>query len=71
MMKLDKSLLGKRVKVFVPQTFHKGSKITTEATYIVGECTFAGFNWIVGKRQITVDRTPIFPVREEDVEVLS
>lgn len=70
MEKLNKSLVGKIVKVTLPFTKYKGSGVSTEASYIVGECTFAGFNWFLGKRQITVNRTPIFPVREEDVEVL-
>jgi len=70
MMKLDKSLIGKIVKVYLPQTRYKGSGVTTEASYIIGKCTFAGFNWSLGTKQITVDRTPIFPVREVDVEIL-
>lgn len=70
MIKLDKSLIGKTVKVYLPQTRYKGSGITTEASYIIGKCTFAGFNWSLNVKQITVDRTPIFPVREVDVEVL-
>lgn len=70
MMKLDKSLIGKIVKVYLPQTYYKGSGVSTEASYIVGKCTFAGFNWFLGKKQITINRTPIFPVREEDVVVL-
>jgi hypothetical protein len=70
MMKLDKSLIGKIVKVHLPQTRYKGSGVTTEASYIIGKCTFAGFNWNVGAKQITINRMPIFPVREVDVEVL-
>jgi hypothetical protein len=70
MVKLDRSLIGKTVKVSLPQTKYKGSGVTTEASYIIGKCTFAGFNWNLGTKQITVDRTPIFPVREVDVEVL-
>jgi hypothetical protein len=70
MMKLDKSLVGKIVKVHLPQTKHKGSGIISEASYIIGKCTFAGFNWNVNAKQITINRTPIFPVREIDVEIL-
>jgi hypothetical protein len=70
MIKIDKSLVGKIVKVHLPQTYYKGSGVSTEASYIIGKCTFAGFNWRIGARQITINRTPIFPVIESQVEIL-
>jgi hypothetical protein len=69
-MKLDRSLVGKIVKVHIPSHTYPNTKVKVDARYVVGECTFAGFNWLLGKKQITVNRTPIFPVREEDVEIL-
>jgi hypothetical protein len=70
MIKIDKSLIGKIVKVYLPQTYYKGSGVSTEASYIVGKCTFAGFNWFLGSKQITVNRTPVFLVTDRQVEIL-
>jgi hypothetical protein len=69
-MNLNKSLIGKKIKVFTPKRFYPGSKVMVEDHYIVGKCTFAGINEYLGVKQITVDRTPVFPVREIDVEIL-
>jgi hypothetical protein len=70
MAKIDKTLIGKIIKVELPQTYYKGSKIHTERSYIVGKCDFAGFNWILGKKQVTVNRMPIYPVDEVDITVM-
>jgi hypothetical protein len=69
-MVLDKTLIGKKVKVYLPQTYYKGSNTTVEACYIVGVCEFAGINQYLGVKQITVNRRPIFPIRESDVVIL-
>ena len=69
-MNLNNSLIGKKVKVFIPKRYYPGSKITVDAHHIVGKCTFAGINKFMGVWQITIDRTPVFSVRETDIEIV-
>lgn len=63
-------LIGKRVRVRINDRDFRGRVITTKFTTIVGVCTFAGMNDLLGVFQITVGRTPIFPIQFKDVELL-
>lgn len=68
-MRIDRSLIGKVITVRIPETDHRGKVIKNRATKITGICTFAGYNEFLGTKQVTVGRTPIFPVTEFDVSL--
>jgi hypothetical protein len=61
--------LGKKVRVKINDRDINGKLIWNKFTFIEGKCTFIGNNNILNLLQITIDRTPIFPVKEEDIEV--
>lgn len=63
-------LIGKKVRVRINDRDFSGKVIPTKFTSIVGICTFAGKNAVLDTFQITVDRTPIFPIQFKDVEIL-
>lgn len=61
----------KRVKVAVPARNQSGFGFDpNKHSYVVGTCEFYGVNPTFNCLQITVDRTPIFPVREDQIEIL-
>lgn len=68
-MKINRSLVGKVVKVRVSERGHDGAK-TSKMTTIIGTCTFAGYNPYLGVQEVVVGRTPIYPVTEHDVTVV-
>lgn len=69
-MKIDKSLIGRVIRVKVPERNLKGRESTDQKTTIVGTCTFAGYNEILGTKQVVVGRTPIYPVTDYDVSLV-
>jgi hypothetical protein len=69
-MILNESLLGRTVKVWIPDRDINGKRLPNKKTYVVGKCTAVGRNKYTGYMQITVNRMPIYPVKPSDVEVL-
>jgi hypothetical protein len=63
-------LIGKKVRVLTNDRDFSGKLIPNKLTPIVGVCTFAGRNEMLDIFQITIDRTPIFPIQFKDVEIL-
>lgn len=68
-MKIDKSLIGQIITVRIPERNHQGKINQTQTRKITGTCTYAGYNEVLGAKQVTVGRTPIFPVTEFDVSL--
>lgn len=63
-------LIGKIIRVRIPDRDSMGKEIPNLFTTIQGVCRFAGKNNILDVFQVTVDRTPIFPIQFKDVEVI-
>lgn len=63
-------LIGKKIKVRINDRDFSGKIIHNKFTSIIGVCTYAGYNKFIGEWQVTVNRTPIFPIKFKDVEVL-
>jgi hypothetical protein len=63
-------LIGKKIKVCINDRDFSGKILPTKFTFVTGVCTFAGYNDIIGEWQVTINRTPIFPIQFKDVEVL-
>lgn len=61
------NLIGKSVTVRINDRDNNGKKIWNKFTTITGKCYYAGYNKALGCNQITIDRTPIFPIKEEDI----
>jgi hypothetical protein len=68
-MKIDRSLIGQIITVRIPERDITGKVIPTRATKITGPCTFAGYNQLLGVKQVTVGRMPVFPVSEFDISL--
>lgn len=65
------NILKKRIKVTVPARNESGFGFhSTKKTHVVGQCEFFGINEVFGVLQVTVDRTPIFPVLESQIEAI-
>jgi hypothetical protein len=70
---LHEKYIGKRVRVKIPiksvpgEPEHAYKELIGEIT---GICRFSGYNEIIKAYQITVDRTPIWPITDEDITVL-
>jgi hypothetical protein len=69
-MKIDRSLIGKVIKVKIPDRDFKGRTTLDSKTTIIGTCTFAGYNQILGTKQVVVGRIPIYPVTEFDITLV-
>lgn len=69
-MMLDQ-LIGKRVKIRINDRDMNGKTIPFKFTHIVGKCVFAGYNSYLEVYQVTIDRTPIFPIQFKDVEIVN
>jgi len=65
-----KQLIGKKIKVKINDRNLTGAVIPNQFTTIVGICTFAGYNEVLEDWQITVDRTPIFPIQFKDISII-
>jgi hypothetical protein len=63
-------LIGKKIKVRINDRDFSGKIIPNKFTFISGECTFAGYNKYIEEWQVTIGRTPIFPIQFKYVEVL-
>jgi hypothetical protein len=63
-------LIGRKIKVRINDRDFSGKPLPNKFTYVVGICTFAGFNKNIGEYQVTVNRMPIFPIQFKDVEVI-
>jgi hypothetical protein len=63
-------LIGKKIRVRILDRDNVGKEIPNRFTTIKGICTFAGKNQILDVYQVTIDRTPIFPIQFKDVEVI-
>lgn len=63
-------LLGKRIRVRINDRDEVGKILSNRFTYISGICTFAGYNKSIGEWQVTLDRTPIFPIQFKDVDII-
>lgn len=63
-------LIGKRIKVKIVDRDTMGKLTPNRFTHITGICTFAGFNEILSVWQVTLGRTPIFPIQFKDVELV-
>jgi hypothetical protein len=63
-------LIGKKIKVRINDRDFRGKINPNKFTFIFGECTFAGYNDVLDVYQVTVGKTPIFPIQFKDVEVL-
>lgn len=64
---------GKQIKVRVPTKKVPGEihhQYIEEFSYITGKCVFSGYNQIIQQYQVTIDRTPIWPVTDEDIEII-
>jgi hypothetical protein len=64
-------LIGKRVRVRINDRDNFGKTLHNKFTYISGICKFAGYNKYLDVYQITVDRTPIYPIQFKDVTILT
>jgi hypothetical protein len=64
-------LLNKKVRVRVPGRNETGMVDAKLSSYSVGICKFAGWNPYLEVWQITVGRTPIFPIQFKDVEIIN
>ncbi len=53
-------LIGKRISV-----------IDSKWGEMVGVCTFAGINNLHGKFQVTLDRTPLWPINPNTIKVIN
>ncbi len=65
------NLIGKNIRVSINDRDINGKVIPNKFTTIEGKCRFAGFNPILEVWQVTVDRTPIFPIQFKDVQILN
>jgi hypothetical protein len=63
-------LIGKKIRVRIPDRNIIGKIETNRFTFVTGICTFAGYNEYLEDYQITIDRTPIFPIQFKDVEII-
>jgi hypothetical protein len=63
---MERNLVGRVVTVRIPDRDFEGKKINGKFTTIKGICTFYGDN-IFGDRSITINRTPVFPITDEDI----
>lgn len=70
-MILNESLIGRIVKVSIPDRDDSGKILSNKKTYVVGTCDSVGRNKYTGYIQITVNRMPIYPVKPSDVEILN
>ena len=61
-MKIDQNLVGKTLTVLISDRDFNGKVIWNKTTTIKGKCKFAGFNKLLGHDQVTIDRTPIWPI---------
>jgi len=66
-MKIDSSLTNRIVTIKINDRDDNGKKIWNKFVFIAGKCTFAGINPITKEIQITIDRTPYFPLVESDL----
>jgi hypothetical protein len=64
-------LIGKKIKVRVNERDFSGKTLMNRFTFVVGICKFAGWNDLIGEWQVTIGRTPIFPIQFKDVEILN
>jgi hypothetical protein len=55
---------GKIISVKINDRDERGFKLHDKFTFIKGYCTFSGYNEILDKNQVTINRMPIF---EEDI----
>jgi hypothetical protein len=63
---------GKRIRVRIPARGSDGKvDPTLPAAVVEGLCTFSGSNRTLGiDFMVTIDRSPVFPIKESDIEVL-
>lgn len=59
-----------RVRVPFPVRDRQGKVIKGKFTMIEGECYYEGYNEILNCYQVTVGRTPVFPVNPKHIERL-
>jgi hypothetical protein len=64
-------LIGKKLRVRINDRDERGVVMKNRFTHINGICTFIGFNENIGEWQVTLGRTPIFPIEFRDIEVLN
>lgn len=64
-------LIGKNIIVRINDRDGMGKVIPNKFTTISGICTFAGYNSLLDVWQVTVGRTPIFPIQFKDVQILN
>lgn len=62
MIQINQNLVGKTLTVLISDRDFNGKIIWNKTTTLKGKCTFAGFNNLLGYDQVTIDRTPIWPV---------
>ena len=60
----EKDYLNKKIKVKVKD------KYSEDYVYVVGICTYIGFNQILNHYQITISRLPIWPITEEQLQIM-
>jgi hypothetical protein len=65
------NLIGKKIRVSINDRDINGKVIPNRFTSIDGICTFAGYNTILEVWQVTIGRTPIFPIQFKNVEILN
>jgi hypothetical protein len=63
-------LIGKKIRVKIPDRDIIGKLEPNKFTFVTGICTFAGYNEYLEDYQITIGRMPIFPIQFKDVEIL-
>lgn len=68
-MMLDQ-LIGKKVRVRINDRDMNGKVLPNVFTHIEGKCYFAGYNTLLDVYQITIDRTPLFPIQFKDIQLL-
>lgn len=65
------NLIGKKIRVSINDRDDNGKIIPNRFIFMDGICTFAGYNDILEVWQVTIGRTPIFPIQFKDVKILN
>lgn len=70
---LSRSYVGKRIQVRIKNPkvpFETQHTYKEKYTHIVGKCVMSGFNEIPKVWEVVIDRTPIWPITDNDIIVL-
>jgi hypothetical protein len=63
----EKDLIGKTVTVRIPERDHVGKVIPHKYSSIKGKCVHYGVLPALGVKSITIGRTPVFPITDNDI----